>query len=89
MLLPPRQHADAFVHEVCLQVSAGRVSVREAGGGEPAAAGQGPEFELLDTGIFNEDRYFDIVIEYAKVTTEDFAFGSRRSIAGRSRRFCT
>ena len=33
--------------------------------------GQGPEFELLDTGIFNEDRYFDIVIEYAKVTTED------------------
>jgi hypothetical protein len=33
--------------------------------------GQGPEFELLDTGIFNEDRYFDIVIEYAKATTED------------------
>ena len=27
------------------------------------------EFELLDTGIFDEDRYFDIVIEYAKVTT--------------------
>jgi hypothetical protein len=30
-----------------------------------------PEYELLDTGIFDEDRYFDIVIEYAKVTTED------------------
>jgi hypothetical protein len=29
------------------------------------------EFELLDTGIFDEDRYFDIVIEYAKVTPED------------------
>lgn len=29
------------------------------------------EFELLDTGIFAEDRYFDIVIEYAKVTPED------------------
>ena len=26
-----------------------------------------PEFELLDTGIFNESRYFDIFIEYAKV----------------------
>jgi Mannosylglycerate hydrolase MGH1-like glycoside hydrolase domain len=28
--------------------------------------GRGPEFELLDTGIFDEDRYFDIFIEYAK-----------------------
>jgi hypothetical protein len=25
-----------------------------------------PEFELIDTGIFNENRYFDVVIEYAK-----------------------
>jgi hypothetical protein len=33
--------------------------------------GQGFEFELLDTGVFDEGRYFDIVIEYAKVTTED------------------
>jgi hypothetical protein len=29
------------------------------------------EFELIDTGIFEEDRYFDIVIEYAKRTEED------------------
>src|SRR3954466_142806 len=29
------------------------------------------EFELIDTGIFDEDRYFDIVIEYAKVDEED------------------
>ena len=36
-----------------------------------ARRGQGPEFELLDTGIFDQDRYFDIVIEYAKVTPED------------------
>jgi hypothetical protein len=34
-------------------------------------AGQGLEFELLDTGAFDEDRYFDIVIEYAKRTPED------------------
>jgi hypothetical protein len=33
--------------------------------------GQGPEFELLDTGVFDDDRYFDIVIEYAKATPED------------------
>jgi hypothetical protein len=30
-----------------------------------------PEFELLDTGVFDEDRYFDIEVEYAKVTMED------------------
>jgi hypothetical protein len=27
-----------------------------------------PEYELLDTGIFNEDRYFDVFVEYAKAT---------------------
>ena len=30
-----------------------------------------PEYELLDTGIFDEDKYFDIFIEYAKNTDED------------------
>ena len=30
-----------------------------------------PEFELIDTGIFNEDRYFDIFIEYSKGDVED------------------
>jgi hypothetical protein len=29
------------------------------------------EYELLDTGVFNEDRYFDVVIEYAKEGPED------------------
>jgi hypothetical protein len=32
---------------------------------------QDPEFELIDTGVFNDDRYFDIVAEYAKVTPDD------------------
>ena len=27
---------------------------------------QEPEFELIDTGIFNEDKYFDVFTEYAK-----------------------
>src|ERR1700750_1169505 len=30
-----------------------------------------PEFELLDTGLFNDDRYFDVVVEYAKADVED------------------
>ncbi|MEI8301391.1 MAG: glucosidase [Chlamydiota bacterium] len=29
------------------------------------------EYELLDTGVFNEDRYFDVFIEYAKVSPRD------------------
>ena len=29
------------------------------------------EYELVDTGIFNEDKYFDIFIEYAKDGPED------------------
>jgi hypothetical protein len=35
-------------------------------------AGKGFEFELLDTGVFDQDRYFDIVIEYAKASPEDY-----------------
>src|SRR5215472_1492564 len=30
-----------------------------------------PELELIDTGIFDEDRYFDVIVEYAKATPED------------------
>ena len=30
-----------------------------------------PEFELIDTGIFQENRYFDVFIEYAKADSED------------------
>jgi hypothetical protein len=30
-----------------------------------------PEYELLDTGVFDDDRYFDVLVEYAKVTPED------------------
>jgi hypothetical protein len=29
------------------------------------------EYELLDTGIFNENRYFDVFVEYAKASPED------------------
>jgi len=29
------------------------------------------EYELIDTGIFNDDRYFDIFIEYAKNDVDD------------------
>jgi mannosylglycerate hydrolase MGH1-like protein/glycosyl hydrolase family 63 len=30
-----------------------------------------PEFELLDTGVFDDQRYFDVVVEYAKQSPSD------------------
>src|SRR4051812_45896642 len=30
-----------------------------------------PEYELIDTGVFDENRYFDVFVEYAKATPED------------------
>jgi hypothetical protein len=30
-----------------------------------------PEYELIDTGIFDDDRYFDVAVEYAKASAED------------------
>ncbi len=30
-----------------------------------------PEYEILDTGIFNDNKYFDVFVEYAKNNSED------------------
>ncbi len=30
-----------------------------------------PEFELIDTAVFDDDRYFDVFVEYAKADAED------------------
>lgn len=30
-----------------------------------------PEFELLDTGIFDQDRFFEVTVEYAKASPDD------------------
>ncbi len=40
-----------------------------------------PEFELVDTGVFDDDRYFDVVAEYAKAGPEDI--GIRITVANR------
>ncbi|PYS75648.1 MAG: glucosidase, partial [Acidobacteria bacterium] len=36
-----------------------------------ARRGGGPEYELLDTGVFEDNRYFDVFVEYAKSDSED------------------
>ncbi len=38
---------------------------------KPAPEPTEPEYELMDTGIFDQDAYFDIFIEYVKATEED------------------
>src|SRR5262249_52877660 len=30
-----------------------------------------PEFELIDTGVFDDGRYFDVTVEYAKAAPDD------------------
>jgi hypothetical protein len=30
-----------------------------------------PEYELIDTGVFDDDRYFDVTVEYAKASPEE------------------
>src|SRR5213593_3434507 len=32
---------------------------------------QDPEYELLDTSVFDDDRYFDVFVEYAKAGADD------------------
>ena len=36
-----------------------------------------PEFELIDTGVFEDNRYFDVVVEYAKGDVEDICIRIR------------
>jgi len=40
-----------------------------------------PEFELADTGVFDEGRYFDVTVEYAKAAPDDILI--RLSVANR------
>jgi hypothetical protein len=39
------------------------------------------EYELMDTGVFNDDRYFDVYVEYAKEAPEEILI--RISVANR------
>jgi hypothetical protein len=41
-----------------------------------------PEFELADTGVFDQDRYFDVEVDYAKAGPEDILIEIRISNRG-------
>ena len=72
LLLLSRRHADPLLPEDA------STSIRSARSPTPGwsrrtagAAGSEPEFELLDTGVFDDDRYFDVFVEYAKAAPDD------------------
>ncbi|GAC1398772.1 MAG: hypothetical protein NVSMB52_12350 [Chloroflexota bacterium] len=50
----------AFPYDDLLRVNAGR-------------GRDDPEYELLHTGAFEEERYFDVIVEYAKETSDDLS----------------
>ena len=52
---------DPLVDALALQVPAGRVPLRRPGARPTGRAGSDDlEYELLDTGVFDDDRYFDV-----------------------------
>ena len=68
----PRLDADPLVDALALHVPAGRVPVRPARRREPPPRPKlEPEFELVDTGVFDEGRYWEITADYAKASPED------------------
>ena len=88
VLLLPRQHAHAFLHEVPLQVPAGGVSLREtrakrtAGAARGAAGVRAASTRASSTRIATSTSF----VEYAKADVEDILDPhSRQSTAGRRR----
>ena len=41
-----------------------------------------PEYELLDTGVFDADRYWDVIVDYAKAAPDDVCVRVRARNAG-------
>ena len=67
VLVVRRRDADRLVAALALPLSAGRVPVRAPARGERAGAARSDrEFELVDTGVFDGDRYWQITADYAK-----------------------
>ena len=48
-----------------------------------------PEFELLDTGVFAGNRYFDVFVEYAQAEPGDILMQSPPGTAAPTPRRCT
>ncbi len=74
VLLLSGLHTDPLLHAVAIQISPARRFPTPSSSRRTGVAGvQAPEFELIDTGVFEGDRYFDVFAEYAKGGPDDLA----------------
>ncbi len=62
---------DPLLHEISLQVPSGAYPYADLVETNRRRTRNEMEYELLDTGVFDEDRYFDVYVEYAKAGSED------------------
>ena len=88
VLVVPGLHADPLVDALALPLPAGRVPLRRAASTRTgAAARDDPEYELVDTGVFDDDRYWEVTVDYAKAAPDDLLHrGSRSRNAGPEQR---
>ena len=64
--------ADALVHEMrSTSIRRRRFRIEQLVEDNRPRGRSEPEFELVDTGVFDEDRYFDVFAEYAKAGADD------------------
>ena len=67
VLVVPRGAAEPRAPALALPLPAGRLPVRRSSS-TTAAASHDPELELLDTGVFDDDRYWSVDVTYAKAS---------------------
>jgi len=67
----PGLDSHALLDALAIHVPAGTVPLPAPGRGERTARTARPEFELVDTGIFDDGRYFEITADYAKASPDD------------------
>src|ERR1700674_1328315 len=71
VLFLPRLRANSFLHEDALQISSGRVPLRATAGREPPADAGRLRVRVAGHRHFQENRYFDVFVEYAKASADD------------------
>ena len=71
VLLPPRRDPDALLPALLYKYPQRAYPYEDLVATNRTRTRLEPEYELLDTGAFDDDRYFDVVVEYAKGAPDD------------------
>ena len=72
VLVVPRLHADALVDDAgATTTRSGRSRTSELVADNGARGRDEPEYELVDTGVFDDDRYWAVTVDYAKAAPTD------------------